>query len=114
MSRSGGVKGNSLARLDVSSVRQPYRHSVQGQGQGGEQSLPLPEGQGVQLAQGSGEVGAGLLGQVFQPILIGGVKGDGQGGVEQPFPAPLDCQPLTDLLAHIAELVLSHAGNRGI
>ena len=60
------------------------------------QALPLPEGQGVQLAQGGGEVGAGLLGQVLEGVLVGiGVEGDGKGGVEQPLPSPLHLVPET-------------------
>ena len=73
--------------------RPPYGHGVQRQGQGGQQTFPLPEGQGVQLAQGGGEVGAGLLGQLLQGVLVVGVEGDGEGGVEQPLPAPLHLVP---------------------
>ena len=67
----------------------PLRHGVQGQGQGREQPLALPEGQVVQLAEGRGEVGLGPLGHLLEGRLVLGVEGDGQGRVEEPIAAPL-------------------------
>ena len=94
VSRSGGEKGNRRARLE-GVQRAPHRHGVEGQGQGGKQALPLPEGQVVQLAQGGGEVGPGLLGQLLQPLGVGGVQRHRQGGVKQPLPSPLHLVPQT-------------------
>ena len=65
----------------------PLRHGVQGQGQGREQPLALPEGQVVQLAEGRGEVGLGPLGHLLEGRLVLGVEGDGQGRVEEPLAA---------------------------
>ena len=74
--------------------RPPHRHGVQAQGQGGQQSLPLPEGQVVQLAQRGGEVGPGLLGQIsFRVSWSSACKRDGQRGVEEPFPASFAPRP---------------------
>ena len=67
----------------------PLGHGVQGQGQRGEESLPLPEGQGVQLPQRCSEVGPRPLGHLLQRGLVPAVKGDGERCVEEPLPAPL-------------------------
>ncbi len=74
--------------LDVSK-RPPHRHGVERQGQRGQETFPLPEGQVVQLAERGGEVGLRPLGHLLQGRLVSGVERDGQGGVEQPLPAPL-------------------------
>ena len=67
----------------------PLGHGVQGQRQRGQQALALPEGQGVQLAQGGGEVGLRPLGHLLERRLVLRVKGDRQGGVKEPLSAPL-------------------------
>ena len=71
----------------------PLGYGVQAQGQGGQQTFSLPECQVVELAQGGGEVGLGPLGHLLEGGLVFGMEGHGQGGVEQPLPAPLDLVP---------------------
>ena len=48
---------------------------------------------GVELAQRGGEVAPRPLGQLLQVAFVPGVKGDGQGGVEEPLPSPLHLVP---------------------
>ena len=55
----------------------------------------MPEGQGVELAQGRGEVGLRPLGHLLERRLVPRVKGDGERGVEEPLPAPLHLVPET-------------------
>ena len=71
----------------------PLGHGVEGQRQGRKQPLALAEGQVVQLAEGGGEVGLRPLGHLLQGRLVLRVKGHGQGGVEEPLPAPLHLVP---------------------
>ena len=71
----------------------PHGDGVQGQRQRGQQALALPEGQGVELAQGGGEVGLGPLGHLLERRLVLRVKGDRQGGVKEPLSAPLHLVP---------------------
>ena len=74
--------------LDVSRLRHSAT-AFRPRGQRGQQTFSLPEGQVVQLAQGGGEVGLGPLGHLPERRLVPGMEGHGQGGVEEPLPAPL-------------------------
>ena len=92
----GAAAGVQVGRREGEEPRQagrvqrpPHRHGVEAQGQRRKQPLSLSEGQGVQLAQGGGEVGLGPLGHLLQGFLVPGVQGDGQGGMKQALPAPL-------------------------
>ena len=67
----------------------PLGDGVEGQRQRGQQALALPEGQGVELAQGGGEVGLRPLGHLLERCFVLRVQGDGQGGVKEPLSAPL-------------------------
>ena len=88
MSRSGGEKGNRRATDEVSNVRH-IATALRARGSVDRKSLPLPEREQVQLAQGGGEVRPRPLGHLLEGCFVLGVKGDGQRRVEKPLPAPL-------------------------
>ena len=74
MSRSGGEKGKSRARDDVSSVRH-VRDGVQCDWQPGQETFALAEGEVVELAEGGGEVCLRPLGHLLQRVLVPRVEG---------------------------------------